>query len=87
MSLFLRESLAIREKTQPDAWTTFDSKSLLGGALLGQKKVADAEPLLLAGYEGMKKRENATAPRAAKGSVNGCPILGTSPRSSLPGEA
>ncbi len=30
---------------------------MLGGALLGQKKYADAEPLLLAGYEGMKKRE------------------------------
>ena len=28
----------------------------LGGALLGQKKYADAEPLLLAGYEGMKQR-------------------------------
>ncbi len=53
----LRECLAIREKTQPDVWSTFDTKSRLGGALLGQKKYADAEPLLLAGYEGMKKRE------------------------------
>jgi len=53
----LRECLAIREKTQPDAWTTFNTKSMLGGALLGQKKYADAEPLLLAGYEGMKARE------------------------------
>ena len=48
---------AIREKTQPDAWTTFNTQSMLGGALLGQKKYADAEPLLLAGYEGMKQRE------------------------------
>jgi tetratricopeptide (TPR) repeat protein len=53
----LRECLAIREKTQPDAWSTFNTKSSLGGALLGQKKYADAEPLLLAGYEGMKQRE------------------------------
>ena len=30
----------------------------LGGSLLGQQKYADAEPLLLAGYEGMKSREN-----------------------------
>jgi hypothetical protein len=52
----LRECLAIREKTQPDAWTTFDTRSQLGGALLGQKKYADAEPLLVAGYEGMKKQ-------------------------------
>ncbi len=51
-----RECLAIREKTQPNTWTPFDTKSLLGAALLGQKKYADAEPLLLAGYEGMKQR-------------------------------
>jgi hypothetical protein len=30
---------------------------MLGGALLGQKKYAEAEPLLLKGYEGMKARE------------------------------
>ena len=30
---------------------------MLGGALLGQKKYADAEPLLLAGYEGMRARQ------------------------------
>jgi hypothetical protein len=30
---------------------------MLGGALLGQKKYAEAEPLLLAGYSGMKQRE------------------------------
>ena len=55
----LRECLAIREKTEPDAWTTFNTQSMLGGALLGQKKYADAEPLLLKGYEGMKQREKA----------------------------
>jgi eukaryotic-like serine/threonine-protein kinase len=52
-----RECLAICEKTRPDAWSGFNARSLLGGALLGQKKYADAEPLLLAGYEGMKRRE------------------------------
>jgi outer membrane protein assembly factor BamD (BamD/ComL family) len=41
---------------------------MLGGALLGQKKYADAEPLLLAGYEGMKKRE-AKIPPQGKGRV------------------
>ncbi len=35
---------------------------MLGGALLGQKKYADAEPLLLAGYEGMKQREKTIPP-------------------------
>ena len=53
----IREALTIREKTQPDAWTTFNTQSLLGGALLGQKKYAEAEPLLLKGYEGLKQRE------------------------------
>jgi eukaryotic-like serine/threonine-protein kinase len=52
----IRQSLAIRQKMQPDAWTTFNTRSLLGGAILGQKSYADAEPLLLAGYEGMKRR-------------------------------
>jgi tetratricopeptide (TPR) repeat protein len=54
---YLRECLAIREKTQPDVWSTFNMQSLLGGALLGQKKYAEAEPLLRKGYEGMKQRE------------------------------
>jgi serine/threonine protein kinase/tetratricopeptide (TPR) repeat protein len=53
----LQECLTIRIKTQPDDWTTFNTQSLLGGALLGQQKYAAAESLLLAGYEGMKKRE------------------------------
>jgi tetratricopeptide (TPR) repeat protein len=63
--LLLRECLAIREKAQPDFWSTFDTQSMLGGALLGQKKYGEAEPLLLAGYEGMKKRE-ATIPPPAR---------------------
>jgi hypothetical protein len=59
----LRECLLIREKTEADAWTTFNTKSLLGGSLLGQKNYADAEPLLLAGYEGMKEREAKIPPK------------------------
>jgi hypothetical protein len=38
---------------------------MLGNALLGQKKYAEAEPLLIAGYEGMKQRE-ATIPPEGK---------------------
>lgn len=56
--LKLRESLTLRENIQPDAWTTFETKSLLGEALLEQKKYAEAEPLLLSGYQGMKKHED-----------------------------
>jgi hypothetical protein len=53
----LRECLVIREKTQPDDWSTHNSRSMLGGSLLGQNKFAEAEPLILQGYEGLKARE------------------------------
>jgi tetratricopeptide (TPR) repeat protein len=56
--LKLRECLTIRQKLQHDDWTTFDTKSMLGEALLDQKKYAEAEQLLLPGYEGMKYRES-----------------------------
>ena len=36
---------------------------MLGEALLDQKKFADAEPLLLSGYEGMKQREDTIPPQ------------------------
>ncbi|HLN26971.1 MAG TPA: tetratricopeptide repeat protein, partial [Gemmataceae bacterium] len=53
----LRECLAIRKKKEPDAWTTFSTLSILGGALLANDKYAEAEALLLQGYAGMKRRE------------------------------
>jgi hypothetical protein len=59
----LRECLAIREKKQPDVWATFNTQSMLGGVLLGQKQYANAEPLLLAGYAGMRKREGTIPPQ------------------------
>lgn len=59
---YLRECLTIREAAQPDEWTTFNTKSLLGGTLLGQKKFAEAEPLLLAGCEGMMQRKDLIPP-------------------------
>jgi serine/threonine protein kinase len=52
----LRESLAIRVKALPDDWARFNTMSLLGGVLLGQGKFAEAEPLVVPGYEGMKAR-------------------------------
>ena len=49
--------MTIRQKREPDLWSTFNAKSILGEALLSQKKFADAEPVLLEGYQGMKQRE------------------------------
>jgi hypothetical protein len=52
----LRECLAIREKAQPEAWTTFNARSLLGEALAGQEKFDEAERLLVQGFEGLRAR-------------------------------
>jgi hypothetical protein len=53
----LRECLAIREKEEPENWMTYQTKSRLGAALLGQKKYAEAKTLLLAGYEWLKAHD------------------------------
>jgi tetratricopeptide (TPR) repeat protein len=62
---YLRELLAILERTTPDAWITFQTKHELGAALLSQNKYAEAEPMLRAGFEGMKQRET-KVPRLVK---------------------
>ena len=49
----LKQCLALREKGQPDDWTTFNTRSFLGDCLLAQSRFAEAEPLIIAGYEGM----------------------------------
>jgi serine/threonine protein kinase/tetratricopeptide (TPR) repeat protein len=54
----LRKCLATREQNEPDAWPTFEVRSLLGGALGVQQKYSEAESLLLAGYQGMIDRES-----------------------------
>ncbi|MEX2218523.1 MAG: tetratricopeptide repeat protein [Phycisphaerales bacterium] len=59
----IREALTTREARAPDDWRTFHTKSMLGGALLGQSNLADAERLLLDGYRGMKEREVAIPPQ------------------------
>jgi tetratricopeptide (TPR) repeat protein len=48
----LRSALAICEKG-PEDWDFAHTRYLLGTALLGLQKYADAEPLLLKGYEGL----------------------------------
>lgn len=47
----------ICEEDPPSSYNRFDSQNLLGASLLGQAKYAEAEPLLRAGYEGIKDRE------------------------------
>jgi tetratricopeptide (TPR) repeat protein len=51
----LREAMSGTGNQDLRVWDTFDRQSLLGASLLGQGKYAEAEPLLIAGYEGLKK--------------------------------
>jgi eukaryotic-like serine/threonine-protein kinase len=53
-----REAFEFDRKKLPDDWQRFRAESLLGASLCGQKKYAEAEPLLLEGYQGMLKRKN-----------------------------
>ncbi len=51
----LRVCLKYREGALPGgSWYTFDARSLLGASLAGQGRYAEAEPLLVHGYEGMR---------------------------------
>jgi eukaryotic-like serine/threonine-protein kinase len=56
-----REALEFNRKKQPDDWQRFRAETLLGASLSGQKKYAEAEPLLLEGYEGMAARKDRIA--------------------------
>ena len=63
---FLRESAAILQNKQPESLTNFLAQSLLGEVLLEQKTYANAEPLLIQGYEGLKAREGQMPPLYAR---------------------
>jgi tetratricopeptide (TPR) repeat protein len=52
-----REAVEGNRKKRPDDWERFFADSLLGACLTGQKKFAEAEPLLLNGYRGMDARK------------------------------
>jgi serine/threonine protein kinase len=48
-----REALAAYQRTNPAAWERYYSESFLGQSLAGAGKYADAEPLLISGYQGL----------------------------------
>jgi len=52
-----REAVEADRKKRPDNWQRFFAEGLLGASLVGQKKYAEAEPLLLAGYRGMEAHQ------------------------------
>jgi serine/threonine protein kinase len=53
-ALSLREKLAAGPNPRVTRWLVANTQSMLGEALAGQAKYTAAEPLLLAGYEGLK---------------------------------
>jgi tetratricopeptide (TPR) repeat protein len=53
-----RGVLEFNRKKQPDDWQRFLAESLRGAGLAGQGRYAEAEPLLLEGYQGMARQKN-----------------------------
>jgi non-specific serine/threonine protein kinase/serine/threonine-protein kinase len=56
-----RDAIQTLRKNQPDDWEGFRAETLLGASLAGEKKYAEAEPLLLEGYRGMDARKEKIA--------------------------
>jgi serine/threonine protein kinase len=48
-----RKVVAFGDEQQPLSWVHYANRSKLGESLAGQKRYAEAEPLLLQGYEGL----------------------------------
>jgi hypothetical protein len=75
--LTLRDALNVFRKVGTQTWQLYNCQSLLGASLAGQKKYAEAEPLLLSSYEGMLQgqatiptRERSTLSEAGKRIIN-----------------
>jgi tetratricopeptide (TPR) repeat protein len=56
-----REALEFYQKEEPDDWQRYRAESVLGASLAGEKKFAEAEPLLSEGYQGMLARKDRIA--------------------------
>jgi len=58
----LRECVALRHRIQPGKWPVFHTQSRLGGALLGQRKFGEAEPLLVGAMTALLQAEKEPSP-------------------------
>ena len=63
-----REYLTILERNSPDSWRRHYGQVLLGASLAGQQRYAEAEPLLVSGYQRMMQRK-AAIPLTFRGRV------------------
>jgi hypothetical protein len=64
-----RDAMGIYEKAASDVWERYNSQSLLGASLAGQKRFAEAEPLILSGYEELVRRQ-AAIPAGSRNQVD-----------------
>jgi eukaryotic-like serine/threonine-protein kinase len=55
----MRQTLKSLKGTSPNYWRTHYIQSLLGAVLMRGKQYAEAEPLLLSGYDGLSRRRGA----------------------------
>jgi serine/threonine protein kinase len=55
-------SVRLERSVEDAGWTRAMFRSRIGGALLGQGKYAEAEPLLVEGYEGMRDQQSVVPP-------------------------
>src|SRR5262249_32190297 len=57
-----REAVSAYQRKLPEAWEGYFNQSLLGAILAAQKRYAEAEPLLISGYEGLIQRRATILP-------------------------
>jgi tetratricopeptide (TPR) repeat protein len=55
--VLLRQALASHEKASSTTWRRYETETLLGASLAGQKSYSAAETFLLSGFEGLTKRK------------------------------
>jgi hypothetical protein len=70
-----REALALWEKARPDDWNRFRAQAGLGRGLLHQERHSEAEPLLVAGCEGMLRHRAEIPPELSGVPVHGIEAL------------
>ena len=61
----LRIALSGFEKTLPDGWERYDTGSMLGASVAGQKRYQDAEPLAVEAYDALVQRKASIPPANA----------------------
>jgi hypothetical protein len=58
----VRDCVEIKDKAQPDDWTTAQARSLLGEVLTGLARYPEAEPLLLSAQKDLNERREKIRP-------------------------